>query len=107
MGAGKYRHRITIQQLTTSKGSLGGVVKTWSTFATVRAQVLALSGREFWQSKQVNADTTHKVTIRYLSGVLPTMRIVFDGRILEIESIIPDERKREMVLMCVDRGEVV
>jgi SPP1 family predicted phage head-tail adaptor len=86
---------------------MGGAVKTWTTFKEVHAQVQALSGREYWQSKQVNAETTHKINIRYLQGVLKTMRVIFGSQVLEIESVLPDERKTEVVMMCIDRGETV
>jgi len=101
VGAGKYRHRITIQQLTTSKGSLGGVVKTWSTFATVHAQKVHQASREFFAAQKINAETTDLFVIRYLAGVNAKMQVVYDGRTYDvIGANDSDGRRRELYVMC-------
>ena len=100
MRAGKLRHKITIQDYTESQNSYGEVTKTWSDYATVWASIEPVRGREFWDSKQINAEITAKITIRYLAGVTPKMRIKYGARIFEIISVInPEERNKDLQLM--------
>lgn len=101
MNIGKLRHRVTIQERTVEKDDVGQAIETWDTFDTVWASVEPLRGREYFAAAQANAQVTHKVTIRYLDGVLPTMRVLFGSRVLTIDAILnTEERNREMVLMC-------
>lgn len=88
------RHRITIQQLTQTRDPTDrSVVKEYTTFAGTWADVEVLSGRKFWATRMVNSETTHEIIIRYLPGVLPTMRIVWEGQTLEIQEVKPDRSK--------------
>lgn len=53
------------------------------------------------QANQLGASETHKVTIRYRSGVTTQMRVAFGSRTLNINGIINrDERNVELTLMC-------
>lgn len=98
---GAYRHKITIQTPTETLDGFGQAVKSWSTFATPFASVEPLQGREYFSSSQFQAEVTTRVRLHYLSGVTAKMRVSWDGRIYNIQSIInPAERNREMQLMC-------
>jgi SPP1 family predicted phage head-tail adaptor len=104
--AGKLRHTITLQALTVSQDSYGGATEAWTTFATVRASVEPLQGREFFASQQVQAEVTTRFRIRYLAGVKPTMRVVFEGRTFDVQAVLdPNEMHRELHLMAVERVE--
>ena len=106
MQAGKLRDRLTIQQSTPTPDGMGGESVVWSTLATVWGSVIPnlARAREAMavSGGQVQADTLYDVRIRYRNGVAATMRIVWRGNTLEIESVMdPDQHKRELVLMCV------
>jgi SPP1 family predicted phage head-tail adaptor len=106
MRAGRLRHRITIQDYTESQNSFGEATKNWTDYATVWAAVEPVKGREFWESQQINAEITTKVTMRYLAGIKPKMRILYDTRIFEIDSVINvDERNRELQLLVKETVE--
>jgi len=101
MGAGKYRHYITIQQPVETIDDVGQTVTSWEDYKTVWAQIQPLKGREYWQSQQVNAEVTHRITIRYLEGINSKMRVKFGDRYFEIEPPInPDEKNVELVMLC-------
>ena len=101
MRAGLLRHRVTIQNLTTTQDSFGDVVEDWSNFATVWAQVEDLSGREFFAAVQVNSEIKTRARIRYMEGIKPTMRILHGTRTLEIIAPIdPDGKRRMLELLC-------
>lgn len=103
MRVGPLRHRITVEQATVSRDSYGGEVETWGVFATVWASVSPLIGREYIAAKQVSASVTHKIRMRYLAGMTPKMRISWDNRLFDVESILDvDERHAEMVIMATE-----
>jgi len=101
MRAGALNHRITIERATESANSYGERTKTWSEFATMWASIEPLTGREFYQSKQIGTETTHNVTIRYKAGITQKMRVKYGSRYFDIESVINEkERGVKMFLMC-------
>ena len=101
MRAGRLNKKIIIESKTEVIDSVGDVAETWSTFATVWAEVRTQSGREFIQAKETHSELTHVVTMRYLSGVTPKMRINNGGEYLNILSVFdPTTRKKELRLFC-------
>lgn len=101
MNISKLRHRVTIQNKVTLPDGYGGVTSTWQDVATVWASVEPLNGRELYAAQQVKAELSHRVRIRYMSGIKPEMRIAFDNRTFEIEAIIdPEERHESLELLC-------
>ncbi len=101
MQAGRLRHRITIQNFTSTKDDFGQPIESWSTFAAVWASVEPLTGREYFQAQQTQAETSYRVRIRYRAGVVPTMRVIHGSRTLEILAVLnAEERNREIQLMC-------
>ncbi len=100
MLAGKLRHRITIQQAAIARDGFGAEVKTWSTFATVWAQIETSSGTETIEQQQAAALRSHTITLRYRSGLKPSMRAQWAGRTFEILAVVDDNLKRETKLSC-------
>lgn len=103
MQSGRLRHRVTIQEQAVIRNSYGEEIVTWVDVATVWASVLpGSSGERFLASaSREQATATHTVRIRYRAGLNPKMRLIWDGRTLNIESIIdPDGRRRDLVLLC-------
>lgn len=94
--------RITIQTPSDTLNALGEPVKSWTSYATVWAAIEPISGREFWAMQQVHSEVTVRIRIRYLSGVLPKMRISSGGsKVYNIEAIInPGEKNGHLELMC-------
>lgn len=54
----------------------------------------------FFASQQVQSEVTHKVTIRFRPGVTADMRVIHNGKVFNIVAPLPDNRGRELVLMC-------
>lgn len=101
MKIGKLRHRIVIEDSIAGRDSFGAEISEWIQFAKVWANVSPVSGREFIAFKQINAEISTKVTIRYLAGITSEMRVLFKDRIFEINSIInPEEKNVSLLLMC-------
>ena len=101
MRAGNLRQRVTIKQKTATQDAYGDEVITWVSWATVWAAVEPLTGREFLAARQVTAEVTTRIRIRYRSGILPEWRVTFGTKNYDIHSILHiEEREREIHLMC-------
>jgi SPP1 family predicted phage head-tail adaptor len=104
MPAAPYRHRVTIQAVTLIFDDMGGWEETWADLATVWARVEALKGDEYFAAAQMQNSVSHRVTMRYRADLTPTHRLIFEGRTLDIEAVLPDERKSRLVIMCTEQG---
>jgi SPP1 family predicted phage head-tail adaptor len=101
MNAGKLRHRVTVQFKTVTPDAYGGPVETWTDVCTAWASVEPLQGRELANAQTVNTETTTRITMRYMPGVIAANRIVFEGKFYNIQSVIDTEMKhRELVIMA-------
>ena len=103
---GQLRTRMHIQQVTETRTPDGGIAEAWTPFAQVWAKVQGLRGRELFAAQQVQATTTHKVTIRYCRGLTSKHRMLIgqdESRVLNIESVVDvDEKHVTHELMCTE-----
>ena len=76
--------QITIQKPVVEIGGIGQQYRVYKDWIQVWASAKNLYGGEFYQAKQVREERTVKVTIRYLSGLDETMRILMDGELYNI-----------------------
>ena len=103
MRAGRLRHQIVIQICAATPDGAGAEVKTWSTFATLQASYEPLMGKELFAAQQEQARATTRFRVRFVAGITPKMRVSFDNRLFNIESVIdPYGRGRELHLMCAE-----
>lgn len=99
--AGLLRQRITLEQATETRGSAGGVSKSWSTLATVWAQKEDLSGSERFTAQQTTAEVSTRFTIRYRTGLGGKLRVVHDSVTYNVESVQdPDGMRVGLYLLC-------
>jgi SPP1 family predicted phage head-tail adaptor len=100
------RHRVTIQQRSTGTDAAGGVLNAWENVATRCASIDRASGSELWGSAQRSARVPTVFRLRYLAGVVPSMRLLFDGRVYNILSAVDQEgRKAELVITAEELVE--
>lgn len=85
--AGDLRHSVALQRYTSTTGDRGQPVKTWTTYATVPAMIEELTGRKLELARQQVATATHKITLRYYSGVTVKDRVLYDGKAYGIGDI--------------------
>lgn len=96
-----YRHRFRLQSATESIDTHGDPVKTWADYAVVYGEAKPLLGRERVDTMSVAPEVSWKLRIRYRAGVEPEHRVIFDGRELNVISVIDVEgKKRELELQC-------
>jgi len=103
---GELRDRVDVQRdanhgIPAASGTQQA--PNWVSLGVRWANVVPLSGRERFTAQAVTPEVTHRVDIRYDASLepKPVYRIVTDGAVLEIESIIDeDSRKVFLHLMC-------
>lgn len=102
MRAGKLRHRLEIQSQAQTQDSITGeVTGGWSTVATRWGSVEPLNGREYVQSQQVQAEVTHRITMRHFDGLTVQHRIKWGNRLFDINHVADFEsRGIRHELMC-------
>ena len=98
-------HSVIIEEPDEFRTSSGAVsTQLWREFATALASIEALSGREYFAAAQTANAVSHRVTVRYVPGVTPRMRVVYGSRVFSVESAINlEERGRWLQLMCTER----
>jgi len=108
MDIGRMKERVRVQQPAATRNASGGLVNTWTTFATCWMQVQPFSATENLTSERIDSDVTHVVRCRFkdVEGITPDMRLKLlnkSSRILDISSIQNvKELDEEFELSCVE-----
>jgi len=97
---GEMRERVTVQQATPTVNSIGESTLTWNTLTTVWAAVNGVSSSEALVDGQQESRITHRVRLRYISGLKHTDRFLWRGRILQIVSLLEYANRSEHVAVC-------
>ena len=97
---GKLRERVTVQQASETRNSLGETVLSWADLTTTWASVEGVSAREALALGQQELVITHKVRMRYLSLLTSKMRFRWRSRILNIVSLLEYDNRTEHVAIC-------
>lgn len=107
MIAPRLRHRVDVQEFSTTQDSeTGAVVEAWTSILSsndelIAAEISPLSGKEFVAAQSIQASINTRITIRWMDNVVPTMRVVHDGVIYNIRAVLPDPTlRRHITLMC-------
>lgn len=99
--AGRLKHRVSIQTQSTTLDNYGEATGSWTTDDTVWAAVEPVNGSEKDIGEGMASVVSHRVILRYFSGLTSKSRLLFGSRVLGIESIINHEERNEyMKLLC-------
>lgn len=101
MDAGKLRHRVQVQSVTRTDDDYGGYAEAWATSATVWARVTPNRGGvgERLDRGTVAAVQRWDVLLRHRT-LNTDDRLVWDGRVLEVEQVIPDAVEAWLTVRC-------
>lgn len=103
--AQELNRRIAIEAMTQTQDPMTGeIVSGWATFAQPFAKVEPLVGRELFAAQQVLAAAPVKFTIRYLPGLIASMRIVWQGTPYNITSIANVKGRNRETLIYATAG---
>ena len=100
--SGKLRHYISIQNPTGTRDSYGEPIISWSTYHKAWANIEPLKGWEYYESKQINAEVSSKITMRYKSGITPKMRVVSGTHTYRILGVINEGERNDNLMLMVE-----
>lgn len=105
----RLRHRLTLQQEVKTPDGAGGYTRAWQNIADLWAEISPISTRVIYGSEklfagQMQASLSHKVTIRYRSGLSTAMRLLFDNRIFNIRAIYNVQENKDVIELLVEEG---
>lgn len=75
---------IEIQQATETIDTNGQAIQTWSRWQRARAKVESVSPSEIFTADRTVSKKVRKFTFRYLDGVTPKMRILYESEYYNI-----------------------
>jgi len=95
---------VSLQALSTTEtfDSFGQPVQSWTTVGTFWAEVIPLTGHELVAAKQVKAQATVKIKMRYQGSsvkVSPENRLLLNGRmfgLFDVKNVEERNRRYEM-----------
>lgn len=104
MRAGNLDRLIVIQRRTTGLDLYGTPIETWTTYATMRAQLLknAIDDREGERGHTTDATRTFRVY--YLASLSLNDRLLYEGQQYEITGISEIDRRVGMEVTCQGVG---
>ena len=103
MRAGELRHKIAFQVKTSTADGMGGFTHTWADSLDAFAAIWPLQASENLESMKLEHSVTHKIRVRYQTGVTADMRIHFGDRYFEIISITnKDERNIQLDILATE-----
>lgn len=106
MQAGKLRHRVQLQMKEKVQDPVTGAIESvWQDVSTLWAQVAPLSVREFIAAQAEQGEVTTRITIRYRADITRQHRLVYRGKIYNIEGVLPDQKSgREYLTLPCSEG---
>jgi len=87
MRAGALKHYITFERPhKRTAGAHGGNIKNWETHASAWASMVPISGREYFETFQMESEVSTRFIIRYRPDLNTHMRIKYGTRYFKIVS---------------------
>jgi SPP1 family predicted phage head-tail adaptor len=94
LAAGKLRHRMRLErQVRAQSPTTGAMPKVWQLVAEhIPAAIEPISGKEFLAAAEIRNDVTVRVTVRWRSDLIASMRLIdeSDGAVYNIAAVLPD-----------------
>jgi SPP1 family predicted phage head-tail adaptor len=105
MKAGDLWTRVTIEEPTETRDSIGQVGITWATLCTRWANVMPLDDTESLKVRAIRETATHIVRLRYIPDLTLKHRITWRGKTLNIVSVLDKEAQQvETVVKCLEQS---
>ncbi|MBN8970112.1 MAG: phage head closure protein [Rhizobiales bacterium] len=102
---GQLRTRLVLQQPVETPDDQGGVVRDWSAFATVWAQVTPLAARRGIEADSDGASRRYRIVLRNNFSITLQHRFVEGTRIYRIVAIRDSEDRRTLEIEAEVRIE--
>jgi len=103
--AGKLRHPVDLRTLVQTPDGAGGQTESYVTLASVFASIERIEETEDLNAGMLQNVTTHKIKIRFCTGLSVSDRVRFGSREFEITTIDDiEQRGYVQELMCFERS---
>lgn len=106
MRAGNLRNKAIVQSIgAIVDDEFGGVAPVdFQDFKTVWCNITPLSGKENFNGAVDVSKVTHKIKIRYTTGINASQRLSWSGRVFNFVSVINfGERDKEIVILAEEQ----
>ncbi len=99
--SGELDRLITIQENVGGKDEFGGTISDWQDLhIAIPCGINFIKGHEAWETDQTVAQLTTDFKIRYIQGITPRMRILFEGEVYDIKRVIEITRRKGYVIQA-------
>jgi len=103
MTPGNFRHRVRIEKLVRTQNAYGEEADSWEVFAVANAFVEPMRADTLFEADQRQMAVTHKITMRYTSGLKGDYRVFYKSRYYRIDGVVNiEERGRFTELLCTE-----
>ena len=87
------RHRVIIQERQRTSDGAGGYTEAWVTFKNAWCSIQPATGYEKYQAQQMQTPISHKIKMRYQSGITTKHRILFGTRIFDLKEVLNENEE--------------
>ena len=101
---GQLRHRVELQQVSTTPDGQGGHTTSWNTIDTLWAYIEPSNGAERLFAQKIEANYDHKIYIRNYPGINEKMRFFFNNRYFHVKAVMREEERRWYTKILAKEG---
>ena len=101
---GRLNKRVELLRLASADNRAGGRRSDsvrWDTFARCWAEITHVSGRERFENNQLEAELTHRMTIRYRKDLTRVDKVRYDGRLFNIQYLVNWRESNRFLVLYV------
>ncbi|WP_438749460.1 phage head closure protein [Pararhizobium sp. O133] len=103
---GQLSVRLDLEMRSDASDGQGGVVTTFTTFATLWARIEPVATRIEERSDEAVFSVTHRLWIRFRDDLSAGMRFRKGGRMFTVRAFYdPDETRRYLVCNCTEERQ--
>lgn len=102
--ASRLRHRLTLQQPSLTSDGVGGYLRSWEEVAELWSEISPISGNESFEHGQTMSSRRYRIVLRHRGDIHPAMRLVFEGRVFNIRTIINRMEKDQLIEILAEEG---
>jgi SPP1 family predicted phage head-tail adaptor len=103
MRAGLLKTRVQIQQKSAVQDTVGQPTESWTTVATVWADVRNQRGLEVVKGDMQMSRLLASIRIRHRAGITAAMRVMQGTNIYNIVTVSPDTNNRDYIDLICER----
>lgn len=97
--------KITIQQPPAERDAAGQAVGDWTSLSPVWADIRWPSGAEAVRNGLTTATLQASIMVRTRADIDETMRVLHNGKLYNIQAILPNHRDRRFMFLVCEAAE--